>query len=123
MDLLSIGKVGDYIKSYNAQKKVEIKKESGNFSTEKRDSFKRSNAESFKAQIREAVSDAEKAVRSAEETMQSSSDKVMDTIRNALNASNAQNEPKAGQNDAKKDTQSAQNTQNKQNVKEAEDAL
>lgn len=114
---MSIGKVGDYIKSYNAQKKVEIKKESGNFSTEKRDSFKRSNAENFKAQIREAVSDAENALRSAEETMRGSSDKVMDTIRNALNAQNA---PKAAQNDAKKDTQSAQSAQNTQNAKEAE---
>ncbi|MDE6031680.1 MAG: hypothetical protein K2G32_08680 [Oscillospiraceae bacterium] len=120
MDFMSIGKVGDYIKSYNAQKKVEIKKESGNFSTEKRDSFKRSNAENFKAQIREAVNDAENALRSAEETMRGSSDKAMDTIRNALNAQNA---PKAAQNDAKKDTQSAQsaqNTQNKQNTQEAE---
>lgn len=116
---MSIGKVGDYIRSYNAQKKVEIKKESGNFSTEKRDCFKRSHAESFKAQIREAVSDAENALRSAEETMRGSSDKVMDTVRNALNAQNA---PKAAQNDAKKDTQSAQSAQNTQNSQNTQNA-
>lgn len=115
MDLMSIGKVGDYIKSYNAQQKIEIKKQSGELSAGKRDSFKRSNAESFKAQVREAVSDAEKAVRSAEETLYGNSDKGAENTKSANAA--AQNvaynkaadaresektDPKNGEEEAKK---------------------
>ena len=60
MDFTSIGKIDAYVKSYSAQRKIEIKKEAGNFTADKRDSFKRSSKENFNAQLREAVNDAEK---------------------------------------------------------------
>ncbi|MDE7194155.1 MAG: hypothetical protein K2O14_09330 [Oscillospiraceae bacterium] len=112
MDIMSIGKVGDYVKSYNAQQKIELKKESGDLSAGKRDSFKRSNAESFKAQIREAVSDAEKAVRSAEETLYGNADKGAEALKSALNATSQnaadntqeteKTDPRNGEEEAKK---------------------
>lgn len=106
MDFTSIGKIDAYIKSYNAQRKIEIKKESGNLAADKRDSFKRSNAESFKKQIREAVNDAEKAVRTAEEALFGSADGGINALKNASDSS--KNTKTAAPTD-KQDTQYAQN--------------
>lgn len=107
MDLMSIGKVGAYVKSYNAQQKIELKKESGNFTADKRDSFKRSNAEGFKSQLREAVNDSEKAVRNAEEALFGSAYGKAGAARGFENAridDTADREPK--------NTQSAEKTEN-----------
>lgn len=83
MDFTSIGKIDAYVKSYSAQRKIEIKKEAGNFTADKRDSFKRSSKENFNAQLREAVNDAEKALRTAEEALFGSADGSANALKSA----------------------------------------
>lgn len=104
MDLTSIGKISAYVKSYSAQQKVELKKESGDFSAENRDSFKRSNAESFKVQLREVVNDAGTAVRTAEETLHG-------TTVNVTAPKSALSDNERAKTDSAADKQSAQNAQ------------
>ena len=106
MDFTSIGKIDAYVKSYSAQRKIEIKKEAGNFTADKRDSFKRSSKENFNAQLREAVNDAEKALRTAEEALFGSADGSANALKSA---SGGFENAKAANAADKRETQYSQN--------------
>ncbi len=126
MDFMSIGKVGAYVKSYNAQQKIELKKESGNFTAEKRDSFKRSNAEGFKSQLREAVNDAEKAVKTAEETLFGSANGKTNALKNASCGSGKTQAAETADKREPKNTQNAEGTEKtdpENGVEEAEKSI